>query len=100
MYAILWTYAVKAEERGRFERTYGPDGAWARLFARSEGYLGTDLFLDSDGSYLTIDRWHSQARFAAFLTAHRADYDALDSQSAGMTLEEKRLGAWESVAPV
>ncbi|TMJ16457.1 MAG: hypothetical protein E6G94_04065 [Alphaproteobacteria bacterium] len=98
MYAILWTYAVKADERGRFERTYGPDGEWARLFARAEGYLGTELYLDADGSYLTIDRWESQARFAAFLTAHRADYDALDSETEGLTVEERRIGAWESVA--
>jgi len=38
MIAILWKYRVKPEHAEEFERVYGADGDWARLFARQEGW--------------------------------------------------------------
>jgi len=95
MIAIIWTYKVRPEHRPAFEATYGPDGDWARLFAHQDGYLGTELLRGEDESYLTIDRWRTQADFDAFLAAHRADYEALDRATERWTVEEVRVGIWE-----
>lgn len=95
MIAILWTYKVRPEYRTAFEATYGSDGDWAKLFARQDGWLGTELLRGTDDEYLTIDRWRMQADFDAFLAAHRADYEALDRATEGWTMEETRIGVWE-----
>jgi heme-degrading monooxygenase HmoA len=98
MIAILWTYEVRPESAADFERAYGPDGAWAVLFRRGAGYLGTELLSGPGAAYLTIDRWRSTADFDAFMAAHRAEYEALDRATRGWTTKERRLGAWDRLA--
>ena len=126
MIAILWRYRVKPEHREAFEAAYGPDGDWARLFRRHEHYLGTELLSqpnrhpragphqsttligtqggdpaeddESTLDYLTIDRWRSEADFADFMAAHRADYEDLDAATEGWTEEEVKLGVWEGTS--
>jgi heme-degrading monooxygenase HmoA len=95
MIAIIWRYEVLDEARPAFEATYGPTGAWARLFARAEGFAGTELLKAEDGSYLTLDVWRTRADFDAFLVAHRTDYDALDRSTESWTSCEHRLGEYE-----
>jgi hypothetical protein len=41
MYVILWEFVVPPEKVGAFVAAYKTDGAWAKLFAQAEGYLGT-----------------------------------------------------------
>jgi heme-degrading monooxygenase HmoA len=98
MIAILWSYEVRPAALVDFDRAYGPDGDWALLFRRGEGYLGTELFRGPGGARLTLDRWRSRADFEAFMEAHGADYSALDRATEGWTIEERRLGTWEAVA--
>ena len=81
MIALIWRYEVLDEARSAFEATYAPTGAWAQLFARAEGFRGTELFRAEDGSYLTLDIWNSRADFEAFLAAHRDAYEALDRKA-------------------
>ena len=95
MILILWRYTVRLEAIADFARVYGPAGDWADLFARGEGYLGTELWRGPGDSFLTLDRWRSAADFDAFMAAHRAAYEALDRATAGWTVEETRLGLWE-----
>ena len=92
MLAIVWTYDVKPEHAADFERTYASDGDWAVLFSRSAGFLGVELFRGAAGTYLTIDRWRSEGDFEAFLTDHRAAYDALDRSTEGWTNAEQLIG--------
>ena len=40
MIAIIWRYEILDEARAAFEAAYGPTGAWAQLFARSDGFEG------------------------------------------------------------
>ena len=96
MIAILWTYRVKPEAQAEFEAAYGPAGDWARLFARQDGYLGTELLRGEDGAWLTIDRWRDLADFDAFLAAHRDAYEALDRATESWTTEERRIGVFRS----
>jgi heme-degrading monooxygenase HmoA len=95
MIALIWRYEVKEEARAAFEAAYGPTGAWAELFARAEGFRGTELFRADDGSYLTLDVWRSQADFDAFMAEHGADYEALDRGTEAWTRSEHRLGSYE-----
>lgn len=99
MHAIVWEFQVRPEQEAEFERVYGPEGAWARLFAGGEGFLGTELLRDVDdrGRYLTIDRWTSAAAFAAFRDRWADDYRDLDRRCAALTSRETALGAF--VAP-
>jgi hypothetical protein len=40
----VWQYDATPGHEKEFERLYGATGAWAQLFARGSGYLGTALF--------------------------------------------------------
>lgn len=92
MIALVWRFEVRDAERAAFEAAYGPDGAWARLFAQGAGYEGTRLLRADDGSYLTIDTWRTRADFDAFLEHHRSAYEALDHETEALTRCETRIG--------
>ena len=98
MYEIFWEYEVRPEQVAAFERLYGADGEWARLFRRADGYVETLLFRDTDRPtrYLTVDRWQSRAAFDAFVEATSSAYAALDRQGDALTVREHRLGAFDS----
>jgi heme-degrading monooxygenase HmoA len=95
MIALIWRYEVLEEARGAFEAAYGPTGAWAQLFARAEGFRGTELMKAADGTYLTLDVWRAREDFDAFMEAHGADYEALDRSTEAWTSAEHRLGEYE-----
>lgn len=103
VYALVWEFRPRAGREEDFERAYGPEGDWARLFRRAEGYLGTELLRDGADSagprYLTIDRWSSREAHEAFLRAHQAAYEALDRACEGLSDRESFLGCFESVEP-
>ena len=62
-YVYAWEFRVRAETAATFEKLYGPQGDWVRLFRRAEGYVETLLLRDRADAlrYVTIDRWRSQA---------------------------------------
>ncbi len=95
MIALIWRYEVMEEARAAFETTYGPTGAWAQLFARAEGFRGTELFRADDGSYLSLDVWRSRADFDAFMAEYGADYEALDRSTESWTRSEHRIVEYE-----
>jgi len=99
MFIILWEYLVKPEKRIEFEAIYSPNGAWAELFKKSTGYLGTELLRDETNPqrYLTIDHWRSKEDYEAFLLKYTQEYKALDAQCEGLTESESLLGRWKMV---
>ena len=80
MYVRVWEYEVRTGQVEAFLAAYGATGAWARLFARAEGYAGTQLFGDVNraGRFLTVDRWHDAASWVAFLAGWGEEYRELD----------------------
>ncbi|MGD0629386.1 MAG: antibiotic biosynthesis monooxygenase family protein [Terracidiphilus sp.] len=96
MFVVVWQFEISEEKVQAFEAAYGPDGAWAQLFRSSPSYLGTELLRDAyiPGSYLTIDRWASEADFRAFRKDHDAEYESLDRASDSLTSRETRIGAY------
>ena len=96
MFVVVWRFETAEEKMAAFEAAYGPEGAWAQLFRKSPQYLGTELLRDAyvPGSYLTIDRWASEADFRAFRKAHDQEYEALDRECDVLTGRETRIGAY------
>lgn len=99
-FIAIWQFQVKPESIAAFEKIYGPEGAWARLFRNSPDYLGTDLVRDLDHPrrYLTLDRWTSREALQRFKQDHHAAYTALDKQCESLTEREVLLGEFESFA--
>jgi heme-degrading monooxygenase HmoA len=96
VFCAVFSYWVG--DRGAFERAYGPDGTWAELFRRGEGYLGTELLAGGDGRYLLIDRWGSREAYESFLAAHRDEYERRSAEAEALYEREERVGLFEAVA--
>jgi heme-degrading monooxygenase HmoA len=90
---VAWLYRARPERREDFERVYGPEGVWARLFARSDGFLGTELRRDGD-RYLVLDQWRSAEAYERFGRVFESEYAALSAETRPLYLEETRLGAF------
>lgn len=97
-YCVLWEFHVPAERRAEFERRYGPDGDWATLFRRGNGFRGLELLRDREdpGRYLTLDRWVSADACREFHERNAGQCAALDRECAQLTAREARLGEFES----
>ncbi len=100
-HVAIWEFQVKPERQAEFERRYGPEGDWVRLFRRSDGFLGTQLMHDRVNRlrYVTTDRWTSLRAWQSFREEHGADYAALDRECEGLTSAERALGEYEETAP-
>jgi len=96
MFVVVWQFEIAEEKIAEFEAAYGPNGSWAQLFRSSPSYLGTELLRDAyiPGSYMTIDRWASEADFRAFRKAHDGEYEVLDRACDQLTSRETRIGAY------
>jgi heme-degrading monooxygenase HmoA len=91
---IVWEFQVAGEHESAFEAAYNRDGAWVALFKRGDGFVSTELLRDAQtqGRYLTVDRWRGVDEYDAFLRTFRDEYEALDQHCAGWTLSESLIG--------
>jgi len=96
MFVVIWKFEVADEKVAAFEKAYGSTGSWAQLFGQSPRHHGTELLKDAyiAGTYLTIDRWESEADFRDFRATHDADYEKLDRECDALTESESRIGAF------
>jgi heme-degrading monooxygenase HmoA len=97
-YVIVWEFKVRQARDKEFVQKYGPEGAWARFFCGSAGYIRTELVRDVavDFRYLTLDYWRSEEEFKRFREQNLAEYERLDKEFEGLTESETRLGAFWS----
>jgi heme-degrading monooxygenase HmoA len=93
----LWRFEVPPETEERFLAAYSPVGAWARLFARSPGFIRTELWRNGDGIYLTADHWESVEAFERFQAGQGDAYRRLDAELEGIAGVETFLGAFNLV---
>ena len=93
----VWKFRPPAGREAEFERAYSGDGDWSRLFRKAAGFGGTSLMrpADSDGWWLTIDRWTSEADFLTFQRNFGEAYRSLDTELEGVAGEEVFVGAFE-----
>ena len=97
MFCIVWEFTAGPGCEAEFQEAYSPAGAWAALFRKSEGYLGTELLRDLEraGRYLTIDRWDSAASYENFRKEHGVEYTAIDERCRNLTTMERHVGSYE-----
>ena len=102
MVVILWEFEVKPGSEERFQRVYGPEGAWVRLFQHDPHFQGTQLLQDPSRPryYFTIDFWDSEAAYHDFLDANRPAYEELDRAGEGLTVRERHILSFTLRAPV
>ena len=67
-FTAVWEFRVSGQKLRAFEKAYGPNGDWARLFSRGGGYIRTELIRDpkTPGRYVTVDFWKSRQAFERF----------------------------------
>lgn len=67
-YSYIWQFQVTPGHVAEFERHYGPDGSWVKLFEQAAGYRGTVLLRDRAHPlrYITIDTWESIEAYRRF----------------------------------
>ena len=96
MFVILWEFHPAPDRDADFQAAYGADGPWAKLFRRHPGFVGTELLHDADNArrYLTLDRWESAEAYEKFRATGWADYEALDTECARLTVHEARIGSF------
>ncbi len=94
MFVIVWEFTVHSDFRAAFERAYGPDGDWARLFRTCQGYVATELLHDAEqpDHYVTLDYWRLPDQYVRAMAVVTAAYQALDARCAEYTISERRLG--------
>jgi len=94
---IVCESRVKAGREAEFERRYGPEGDWARLFGQSAAFHGTELLHDTADAnrYLTLDRWESAAAFEEFKRQKAQAYAKLDAECEALTESGRCLGWFE-----
>jgi heme-degrading monooxygenase HmoA len=99
-YTYIWEYEVRPDALAAFLDHYAPDGTWARLFRRAEGYDRTELYRDTSrpARFVTVDHWRTEAAFRAFRQAFAAEFEALDRRCGELTVREALVGEFRSAA--
>jgi heme-degrading monooxygenase HmoA len=96
MLVIVWEYQVKPDMESQFERLYGPEGDWVKLFRNAPGFVRTDLLRHEHlpGRYMTLDYWNDAEDFTRFQGEFQAEYEALDDRCAPLTSQEILVGRY------
>jgi len=99
-FVVVWEFWVRPGAEAEFEKAYGPDGAWVRLFSRDPAYGGTKLVRDVVESrrYLTVDSWASAAAYEEFRRLHAEEYRAIDEVCESLTEREAKIGEFEAAS--
>jgi len=98
-FAIVWEFLPRAGKRREFEKAYGPDGVWGRLFSRGEGFVRTELLrVGKSLRYFTIDAWRSREAYERFRKNYVAEYGEIDAQCESLTESETKVGEFNILA--
>jgi heme-degrading monooxygenase HmoA len=94
LFVALWEFEVKPGSEELFEKVYGADGAWAKLFVQDSQYKGTRLVKDVERErvYLTLDFWETREAYEKFKKENAAEYERIDRDCEGLTRNETRIG--------
>lgn len=97
LFVALWEFEVKPGCEEKFEKVYGVEGAWARLFGQDAAYRGTRLVKDVERErvYLTLDFWETREAYERFKKENAAEYERIDREYEGMAVSEDRLGEYQ-----
>lgn len=99
MFVIVWEFRVKHNRLAEFKETYAPNGAWALLFRKADGFIETELLRDRDDRtrFVTIDKWASRDAYDVFRAKYGEEYLAIDARTEAFTDVEERVGVFETI---
>ena len=99
-FVVVWEFWVRSGAAAQFEKAYGAEGAWVRLFSRDPAYGGTKLVRDVGEArrYLTFDYWASAETYESFRRNHVDEYGVMDRECEGLTESEKEIGRFEAAS--
>lgn len=99
MVEIWWEFRAKPEQVAAFEREYGEQGGWTRLYGLSPEYRGTTVVREVKQPlhYLLVDRWTSLKAFEEFKASRREEWEMLDRRCQELTESERELGIFEAL---
>jgi heme-degrading monooxygenase HmoA len=100
MVEFVWEFIVKEQARGQFELSYGPGGAWSKLFAQCTGFRGTTLLRDTKDPrrYLAIDLWDTEAQREQALAEHMDEFADLLAAMTEWTESTSEVGSFRILA--
>jgi heme-degrading monooxygenase HmoA len=95
MHLIFWQFQVKEEKKREFVSAYEPEGDWAKLFGRADGFESTELLqsVTDPCRFMTVDQWADANSFANFKKRFAEPYAALDKRCSDLTIAEQNLGS-------
>src|SRR5215470_16982337 len=96
---VVWEFRVKPHKRKLFEKMYGPNGDWAKLFQTASGYLRTELIRckAEPNTYVALDLWSSPRGYEQFKKTQHSGYAALHKRCELLTEAERKLGEFASL---
>jgi heme-degrading monooxygenase HmoA len=96
----IWQFRPHPDKVPEFQSVYGSRGAWATLFRRSPGFVGTELLQSTSDPnlYVTVDRWEDAASWDAFKQTFSEEYASLDDRCESLTVNESEIGTFHSPA--
>jgi heme-degrading monooxygenase HmoA len=99
-FVAVWEFWVRPGVEAEFEKAYGPDGVWVRLFSADPAYGGTKLVRDVSAPrrYVTLDLWESRVAYEEFRRLHAEEYRAIDEVCEGLTEREAKIGEFEAAS--
>jgi heme-degrading monooxygenase HmoA len=97
-FITIWEYKVKPEKKEEFEKLYGQDGDWVRLFHKFPDYIKTEFIKDLNNNdlYLTLDYWKSKEAYNRFKETAKEKFSEIDKKGEKLTLEEKHIGEFQT----
>lgn len=100
MVEIIWEYIVRDQSRGQFELTFGPGGAWSRIFTGAPGFRGITLLRDLEdmGRYLAIELWNSEIDRDNSISEDNLDYMDLITNLDTWTESKAQVGTFRVLA--
>jgi heme-degrading monooxygenase HmoA len=99
MVEIWWEFRAKPDRVGDFEREYGEQGGWSRLYGLSPEYRGTTVVREVADPlhYLLVDRWTSRRAYEAFKASRSEEWEMLDRRCRELTASERAIGVFEAL---
>ncbi len=100
MIEVVREFIVREGAHGPFELSFGPGGAWSRLFGRAPGFRGVTLLRDLKHRrrYLMIEVWDSEAQRVQALAERHAEHARLDADLVAWTEARADLGVFTMLA--
>lgn len=93
-FTVIWSFEINPGCENEFEKLYGSEGDWVKLFKTDTNYIKTELQKDIDNPvrYITIDYWKSKEAYYNFKEMEKANFIKIDRLGEKLTIAESYIG--------